>query len=110
MECRREDGYWSTVYTSRMGKLSIIREWLNFCNPAIEANLCRRLRSSALIQGFYSRYEGARMQEGVLSVNIAEVCFQQNLIVFLGGQSLRNVSHPSSLWSLGFYLAQDVIN
>lgn len=85
MECRREDGYGGTIYTSRKDKLSIVREWLNCCNPAIKANLCRRLRRSALIQGFDSRYDGAGMQEGVLSVNVAKVSFQQNLSVFASG-------------------------
>lgn len=85
VECCREDGYGGTIYTSREGKLSIVCEWLNCCNPAIEANICRRLRSSALIQGFDSSYDGAWMQKGVLSVNAAKVCFQQNLSVFTSG-------------------------
>lgn len=85
VECRHEDGYGGTIYTSRKGKLSIVCEWLNCCNPAIEANLRRRLRSSALIQGLDSRYDGARMQEGVLRVNAAKVCFQQNQSVFTSG-------------------------
>lgn len=85
MKCRREDGYDGTVYTSRKGKLSIVREWLHCCNPAIEANLCGRLCISALIQGFDSRNGGARVQEGVLSVDVANICFQQNLSVFTSG-------------------------
>jgi hypothetical protein len=52
-----------------------------------------------MVQGLDSIYDGSWMQEGVIGVNIAKVCFEKDLSIVARRQSLRMVSRIDMSWA-----------